>query len=100
LDLAEALGISIGTVHRALHNQPDVNALTKTRVLQMAKTLHYRPNLAARSLARRRHLRISVNTLKGTTSFWEEVRAGIQKEAEIHNIGGTEIEFRTYPNLG
>lgn len=53
LDLAEALGISIGTVHRALHNQPDVNVLTKTRVLQMAKTMHYRPNLAARSLGRR-----------------------------------------------
>jgi LacI family transcriptional regulator len=100
MDLAEALGISTGTVHRALHNHPDVNALTKTRVLQMAKTMHYRPNVAARNLARRRHFRISVNTLKGTTSFWEDVRAGIQKEAEIHNIGGTEIEFRTYPNLG
>lgn len=100
LDLAEALGISTGTVHRALHNHRDVNALTKTRVLQMAKTMRYRPNVAARNLARRRNLRISVNTLKGTTSFWEEVRSGIQKEAEIHNIGGTEIEFRTYPNLG
>ncbi len=100
LDLAEALGISTGTVHRALHNHPDVNELTKTRVLQMAKTMRYRPNVAARNLARRRHFRISVNTLKGTTSFWEEVRAGIQKEAELQNIGGTEIEFRTYPNLG
>ena len=100
LDLAEALGISTGTVHRALHNHPDVNALTKTRVLQMAKTMRYRPNVAARNLARRRHFRISVNTLKGTTTFWQEVRAGIQHEAEMHNIGGTEIEFRTYPNLG
>jgi LacI family transcriptional regulator len=100
MDLAAALGISTGTVHRALHNHPDVNALTKTRVLQMAKSMHYRPNVAARNLARRRNLRISVNTLRGTTSFWEEVRAGIQREAEFHNVGGTEIEFRTYPNLG
>ena len=100
LDLAQALGISTGTVHRALHNHPEVNALTKTRVLQMAKTMRYRPNVAARSLARRRHFRISVNTLKGTTSFWEDVRTGILKEAELHNMGGTEIEFRTYPKLG
>src|SRR5271157_2182287 len=99
-DLADALGISTGTVHRALHNHGGVSPLTKARVLQMAKAMQYRPNLAARSLARRRNLRISVNTLKGTTSFWEEVRAGIQREAEIHNVGGTDIEFRTYPNLG
>ena len=100
MDLAEALGISTGTVHRALHNHPDVNELTKSRVLQMAKSMEYRPNVAARNLARRRQLRISVNTLKGTTSFWEDVRAGIQKEAEFHNVGGTDIEFRTYPSLG
>jgi LacI family transcriptional regulator len=96
-DLADALGISTGTVHRALHNHGGVSPLTKARVLQMAKSMQYRPNLAARYLALRRNLRISVNTLKGTTSFWEDVRAGIQKEAQAH---GTEIEFRTYPNLG
>ena len=96
-DLADALGISTGTVHRALHNHPGVSALTRARVLQMAKSMHYRPNLAARHLARRRDFRISVNTLRGTTSFWDEVRAGIQLEAEEH---GVEVEFRTYPRLG
>jgi len=96
-DLADALGISTGTVHRALHNHGGVSPLTKARVLQMAKAMEYRPNLAARYLARRRHLRISVNTLKGTTSFWDEVRAGILQEAQAHN---TEVAFRTYPNLG
>jgi LacI family transcriptional regulator len=96
-DLADALGISTGTVHRALHNHGGVSPLTKARVLQMAKAMQYRPNLAARYLARRRHLRISVNTLKGTTSFWDEVRAGILREAQAHS---TEVEFRTYPRLG
>ena len=38
LDIAEALGVSTGTVHRALHNHPGVSTMTKTRVLQMAKT--------------------------------------------------------------
>ena len=97
LDLADALGISTGTVHRALHNHGGVSPLTKARVLQMAKAMQYRPNLAARYLARRRQLRISVNTLKGTTSFWAEVRTGISKEAQVHS---TEVAFRTYPHLG
>jgi LacI family transcriptional regulator len=99
-DLADALGVSTGTVHRALHDHPGVNSLTKTRVLQVAKSMQYRPNLAARFLSRRRQLRISVNTLKGTTSFWGEVRAGILREAQSLGMGNTDIDFRTYPRLG
>ncbi len=99
-DIAEALGVSIGTVHRALHDHAGVNAETKSRVLQMAKTLGYRPNLAARFLSSRRSLKISVNTLEGTTSFWDEVRAGITEESKSVLMENVELEFRTYPRLG
>lgn len=98
-DIAEALGVSTGTVHRALHDHPGVNAMTKARVLQMAKSLGYRPNLAARFLSTKRHLKISVNTLKGTTSFWDEVRAGIGDEAASLLMENVDLEFRTYPQL-
>jgi LacI family transcriptional regulator len=74
--------------------------MTKARVLQMAKTLRYRPNLAARYLSSKRNLRISVNTLQGTTSFWDEVRAGIGEEARALVMENVEIEYRTYPRLG
>src|ERR1700734_1386060 len=100
LGIAEALGVSTGTVHRALHNHSGVSPMTKTRVLQMAKTLGYRPNLAARFLSSKRNLRISVNTLKGTTSFWDEVRAGITEEAGSVLMENVDIAFRTYPHLG
>ena len=73
---------------------------TQARVLQMAKTLRYRPNLAARYLSSKRNLRISVNTLQGTTSFWDEVRAGIAEEARALVLENVEIEYRTYPRLG
>ena len=66
----------------------------------MAKSMGYRPNLAARYLSSRHQLKISVNTLKGTTSFWDDVRAGIQKEARSLSMGSIEVEFRTYPRLG
>ncbi|MBZ5664788.1 MAG: LacI family DNA-binding transcriptional regulator [Acidobacteriia bacterium] len=100
LDIAQALGVSTGTVHRALHNHHGVSPMTKARVLQMAKTLRYRPNLAARYLSSKRNLRISVNTLQGTTSFWDEVRAGIGEEARALVMENVEIEYRTYPRLG
>jgi LacI family transcriptional regulator len=99
-DLAEALGISTGTVHRALHDHPGVSPVTRKRVLQMAKSMGYRPNLAARYLSRRRNLHISVNTLKGTTSFWDEVRAGIDDEAAALGMDTVGLEYRTYPRLG
>lgn len=99
-DIARALGISIGTVHRALHDRPGVSALTKARVLQMARNLRYRPNLAARYLSSKKAVRISVNTLQGATSFWSEVRAGIREEAASMSLENVEVEFRTYPSLG
>ncbi|MFY9802636.1 MAG: LacI family DNA-binding transcriptional regulator [Candidatus Acidiferrales bacterium] len=99
-DIADALGISAGTVHRALHDYAGVNPATKKRVLQMAKTLGYRPNLAARYLSQKRKLLVSINTLKGTTSFWDEVRAGVEEEAKSLDMEGVEVQFRTYPSLG
>src|SRR5215471_14981746 len=99
-DIAKSLGTSIGTVHRALHDNPGVSPATKARVLQVARTLGYRPNLAARYLSSKKTLRISVNTLKGTTSFWDEVRAGIREEASSILLENVEVEFRTSPRLG
>ncbi len=65
----------------------------------MARTLGYRPNLAARYLSSKKTLRISVNTLHGTTSFWDEVRAGIREAADSILLENVEVEFRTYPHL-
>ena len=99
-DIADALGISTGTVHRALHNHPGVSAATRNRVLQVSKSLGYRPNLAARFLSQRKQFRISVNTLRGTTSFWDEVRDGINQGARALGVENVELDFRTYPLLG
>jgi len=48
--LAEHLGISIGTVSRALNGKPDVNEETRKRVLEAAAELSYVPNQSGRSL--------------------------------------------------
>ncbi len=95
-DIADALGVSTGTVHRALHDHSGVNELTKTKVLGMAKAMGYRVNLAARYLSMKRSCRISVNTLQGVISYWDEVRAGIKEEAETIGMDRVELQFRNY----
>jgi len=53
-DVAAQAGVSYQTVSRVINDQPGVTETTRSRVLQAIDTLDYRPNLAARSLPRRR----------------------------------------------
>ena len=98
-DIARALGISTGTVDRALHGKPDVSADTRARVLSMAETLGYRPNLAARYLQSRKQLRISVQLPRKIALFWDSLREGI-REAAAPFAPALHVEFRSYPSLG
>lgn len=50
-DVAEAAGVSIATVSRALHGLPRVSEATRRRVLDAAATLHYVASPSAASLA-------------------------------------------------
>lgn len=99
-DVADRLGISAGTVSRALQDHPGLNPMTKARVLQMANSLGYRPNLAARFLSSRRHLVIGVNTPKDPTSFYDQVRKGIDQESAPFKMNGVDLQHRMFPRLG
>lgn len=99
-DVADRLGVSTGTVSRALQDHPGLNPMTKARVLQMANSLGYRPNLAARFLSSRRHLVIGVNTPKDPTSFYDQVRKGIDQESAPFKMNGVDLQHRMFPRLG
>jgi LacI family transcriptional regulator len=98
-DIAHALGVSIGTVDRALHQRPGINPMTRTRVLKMAQTLGYRPNVAARHLKLNKKLSISVHLPKEIRSFFDALREGIEESAAPFQ-DSVELQFRTYPRLG
>lgn len=53
-DLAEAAGVSIATVSRALNDHFAVSEKTKERILKLAEEMDYRPNARARSFAKQR----------------------------------------------
>ena len=98
-DLARVLGISTGTVDRALHGKPDVSEATRARVLSTAEALGYRPNLAARFLQSRKQVRISVHLPRRIALFWDSLRDGI-REAAAPFAPALQVEFREYPTLG
>lgn len=99
-DIARALGISIGTVDRALHGRSDVSPATRARVLKKAEELGYQPNIAARSLKLNRRLRIGVYFPQEIASFFDVLRTGVRAAATASTGVNVELVFRTFPRLG
>ncbi|GAB6936899.1 LacI family DNA-binding transcriptional regulator [Isoptericola variabilis] len=99
-DVARLAGVSQATVSYALTGRGTISAATRERVLQVAESVGYRPNLAARSMRTRRSGRLAVVTgasldhqvrlLTGAGEVAEE--AGYVMEA--HTVDGT-VEERT-----
>ena len=83
-DLAAQLGISIGTISRALNGRPDVNPETRQRVIEAARAIGYAPQQSGRSLR------------KGATHniglLWEipEGRAAYGEPFFLSLFGGTQ----------
>jgi LacI family transcriptional regulator len=98
-DIARALGVSTGTVDRALNGKHGISAETRARVLELAAKVGYTPNLAARYLQSRRPLRIAVHLPERIAFFWEALREGI-REAAGPFAPALEVEFLSYPALG
>lgn len=98
-DIAKALGVSLGTVDRALHSRPGISPITRDRVLKMAQTLGYKPNLAARYLKATRRMRVCINLPAKIASFFDAVRKGIRDAASPFEAG-VDLVFRSHPALG
>ena len=98
-DIARQLGVSIGTVDRALNGKPDISAETRARVLDLARKLGYTPNLAARYLQSRKPVRISVHLPRRIALFWDALRDGI-REAAAPFAPALHVDYRSYPRLG
>ncbi len=60
--VAEMVGVSITTVHRALNDKGEISSATREKILEAAQKLNYRPNAAAQRLARRHNNLIGVIT--------------------------------------
>ncbi len=80
-DLARQLQLSASTVSRALRDHPDISEKTKAKVLAMAASTNYQPNLIAQSLQNRRSNNIGVIVPEIRNTFFSTVISGIEEVA-------------------
>lgn len=97
-DVARAAGVSQAAVSYALTGRGTISAATRERVLRVAESMGYRPNLAARSMRTRRTGRLAVVTGATLSSKVLTGAAEVAEAAgyatETHAIDGT-VEHRT-----
>ncbi|MHA3980529.1 LacI family DNA-binding transcriptional regulator [Halovulum sp. GXIMD14794] len=98
-DLAEALGLTKGTVSRALNGYPDISPSTQTRVRHQAEKMGYRPLSHAQAIrtGRARSLGLVLQDDEAGTHrpFLAEFVAGITHAASAENWTLTIATART-----
>jgi len=99
-EIARKLGVSIGTVDRALHNRSGISKKTRATILATAERMNYRPNLAARNLKLNRKVRIAVCLPQEIAWFFDPLREGIRAGASQAAGIAIELEFHSYPRIG
>jgi len=68
-DVADAAGVSIATVSRVFNGIAEVSDETRTKVIDAASVLNYKPHISARNLRRRRSGKISLTYTVGMVFF-------------------------------
>ena len=96
-DVAQAAGVGMATVSRAMGDHPDVSAATRDRIRKVAQDLGYRPSVAARALRSGGFRAISVMVPDNQWGWWEPVAHACVETASaagyqvlVHPVGGGE----------
>lgn len=89
--IAEAAGVSRGTVDRALNNRGRIRPEVAKRIQEIADEMGYRPNQLGRALSMsKNNIKIGVIVQACETPFMNDVLEGIKKaKEEVDNLGGT-----------
>jgi DNA-binding LacI/PurR family transcriptional regulator len=86
--VAEKVGLTPGTVSAVLNNSPACRSVperTKTRILEAARELNYRPNFLARALRVKRTYTIGVIAAEIGDSYGSVVISGIERYLRQRN---------------
>lgn len=101
--IAEAAGVSRGTVDRALNNRSGIKPEIAEHVKQIAKEMGYKPNLAAKLLSEQQYIKWTIGIILVTENnpFFDEVLQGVKTalnefaEFGIRNIVKTMTSYDT-----
>jgi LacI family transcriptional regulator len=86
-DVARVAGVATGTVSKALNGSPEVSEPTRTRIVEVATRLGYRPNAIARSLKVSRTHTLGVITNDSDGVFTTAMVRGVAEVASEHGFG-------------
>lgn len=94
--IAELAGVSRGTVDRVLNRRGSVRPETERKILAIAESLHYSPNLAGKTLAvKKKQLKFGyILHNPKSNPFFAEVARGIHTRAEELLELGVQVELR------
>jgi LacI family transcriptional regulator len=95
-DIAVIANVSVGTVDRVIHNRGEVSPSTREKIMLLLDEFDYKPDIAARSLALKREIRLAVVMPRpeNENSFWILPRKGIQKA--LAELSPYKIEIDTF----
>lgn len=80
-DIAKALNISVSTVSKALHDHPNIGAITKERVLATAQKLDYTPNRTAIQFKQQKSFTLGIIVPTLLDHFYTHAVNGFEKVA-------------------
>lgn len=95
-DIAKEIGVSIGTVDRAIHNRPGISDTTKEKVLRCIKEKGYTSSIFGGSALTSRSsiYKIGVIIQNKPSFFWNSVKAGILVAESDFSHFGIKVELK------
>ncbi len=96
-DIARSLGVSRGTVDRAIHGRGRINEETRERVIEEARRLGYAEERLSPLLALRRTLEIACIIPDQPAYFFDFILEGIQEAARGMHKPGIELSIHRTP---
>lgn len=80
-DIADAAGVSIMTVSRAINDKPGVSEEVRQAILDLVDRMGYRPNQIARSLVTEQTTSIGLIVPDNTNPFFAQIARGVEDAA-------------------
>lgn len=98
--IADLVGVSRGTVDRALNNRGRIRPEVEQKIKKIAKELGYQPSRAGRALAMaKKKLKIGVILQSAKTPFMQDVLKGLEAaKKEVESLGTT-VDIKQIDNV-
>ena len=90
--IAEAAGVSVGTVDRVIHNRGEVAADTKNEILRLMNEFNYK-TATAKKVMQARSVVVLIPKVDSENTFWACHKEGIEQQAALINDSSISVNI-------